>query len=1260
MRRRKQDNRNLKLSTFNDVGIHRSHGGVQGMGTLHFSRVAARMASILSTGLQRSGVIALLLAGLLCGQNSIAQAEPDVSLTPLQETTGVMNAQPGADTTLSVVKRQNGQGMPGEAVSWKVIGPGSATLTPTSGMTTAQSATGDAGIATTVFHAKASGRYTVTATTQKNPGCATPSCATYVSTQFALDVASAAGSDADGGTDSTSKKELIGAAVALGTGIAIALNNNDHNTKVILRSLSGVSGDGQSAAANTALALPLAVHASNDGASAGSIGIQWSASGGAVLSSPLSFTDASGVAGIHVVSVGPGPGPIVVTATRSDDSSASVSFTVNVILPSLDIVSGNGQSAFTSTEVENPLVVEARVGSTPQSGVPIVWAISGGDATVTSVSNGGHTDSSGQSSAVITFGSNPGAVEVTATRNDGSGLSQTFYLNSVLTRSLSMVSGDMQSGAPSAALPQPLVVHATTNDADASGVTIDWTASGGATLSAASSVTDGSGAASVSVTNLGSSVGPIIVTATRADDPSATVLFTETIFPPDLTKTGGDAQSGLIGSNATDSLQVHLVDGGGNAFAGQTITWSVVSGSAVLSSYSTVTDSNGDSSITFAYGGTPGPAVISASVFSGTQTIDFTVTAATADSLLKITGDTQSGAPGTSLPIPLKVRITPPSGASVLSGVPIDFSIISGSASVTVGSAMTDSAGEASTTVDLGLTPGPVSVLAQVSGGGPSATFTETVTGTLVPGVLTVVSGDKQVIAPNTASEPLVVQLKGNGSPLSGQTIIWSTSAGSLSANSSITDANGHASVTLTPTASGPIVVTANFAAYAQYEAGQITFSENTTLGSIPTLTTNDQQIGAALDSACSDLAALSSRTQQQQDLLNQCLALSASSGVSTSATAAAIHELTPDVTETQAQTAQTATTAQFNNLSGRMNALRSGAHGAAFGGLAFTNSNGSLPIFDAGAALLGVEDKSKQETNSFSRWGFFASGQIGRQDAGARNQTPGYNLNVHGLTFGADYRKSDSLVIGAALGYTRQNTNLSGAQGDLSMNGWSLSGYATWYQKNNWYLDSSLTWGSNNFDSRRVIAYSLPLPGGGTTTVNQLAQASSGGSDLAGSLTFGRDFNNKAWAYGFYGKLQYSHQFFDAFAEKLNTALPGSGLGLRVDKRTETAVSSVLGGKLDYTDSTSWGVMIPHAELEWQHEYRTDPNAFRAYFVDDPTGTPILIKGDAIDSDYFRLGLGVSFVFPKGRSGFILYNRILGRSGITQDNLSLGFRMEF
>ncbi|HTD29563.1 MAG TPA: autotransporter domain-containing protein, partial [Xanthomonadaceae bacterium] len=531
----------------------------------------------------------------------------------------------------------------------------------------------------------------------------------------------------------------------------------------------------------------------------------------------------------------------------------------------------------------------------------------------------------------------------------------------------------------------------------------------------------------------------------------------------------------------------------------------------------------------------------------------------------------------------------------------------------------------------------------------------------LVPSALTIVSGNSQVITPNTPSQQLVVQLKGNGSPLAGQTITWSTTAGTLSKSSTTTDPTGKAQVTITPTASGPFAVTASFAGFAQFTAAQATFSENTALASLPTQTSNDKSVSVALDTACASLQSLSSRTAQQQDLLNQCLALNTASSVSSPAAVNAIHQLTPDVTETQTQTATTATTAQFNNLADRMSALRGGAHGVSLAGLAFTSENGSLPLFDIGSALLSADDKSKQDSsNTFSRWGFFASGQIGRQNASAQESAPAYNLDISGLTFGADYRATDSLVFGGAVGYTRQTTTLANDDGNLSMNGWSLSGYASWYQKNNWYLDSSITWANNNYNSQRHIAYTLPLPDGTTTSVDQLAQASSGGNDLAGSLTFGRDFSSKAWAYGFYGKAQYSHQTFDAFQETLNSALPGSGLGLRIGSRTVDQLDSVLGAKLDYTHSTSWGVMIPHAEAEWQHEFDGTANSFQAFFVDDPSGTPVLITGAPIDQNFFRLGLGISFVFPQGRSAFILYDRTLGQTGITQYNLSLGFRMEF
>jgi outer membrane autotransporter protein len=1736
--------------------------GNQSMSIRHIARAIARNHDVSGSRLFRVGLGALLLVGSLGGHVSIAADAGDgmgqiATLAPSQPDSGPMTVAPGKDLVLTAVEKIDDQGVAGKKVEWTASGPGSATLTPAHSKTAAQSATTDAGVATSVFHAAAPGNYVVTATTQKNPGCSSASCATYVSIRYAVDVEGTPAADAPSNSGGITRAEEIGAAVGLGVAIAAAVDNNSTSHSEF-PSLASVSGDGQGAGANAALARPLVVHASNNSANAVGVGIQWSASGGAILSSATSTTDNAGVASITVKSVGPGPGPVTITATRSDDSSATVSFTANVLQRTLTIVSGDGQSGLTNTKVANPVVVEALLGNSAQVGVPIAWAVSAGDATIISsnsqtnasgqasasikfdktagpvaitatrtdgsgisqtfhltslnvqtlvivsgnnqtgftntqaalpldvqaldngipqaglpmawavtggsativssttptnadgqshaivrfgaaagavritatlndgsgrsqtfqltatlvqslrivsgnnqigptnttvqqplivqttqnnlpqvgapmtwtvnpgssatiLSSTATTDSNGESHATVRFGPKPGIVNITATVNDGSGRSQTFQLTSTRADALNIISGNGQNGAPNAQLPAALVVQALTNGLDASGVTINWSASTG-TLSSQTSVTGPGGKASIRVINTGDGSAPVVVTASRADDPTLTATFTEAVAPPTLTKVGGDGQQGLVNTPAPANLIVKLVNANGTPVSGQPISWTVTGGSASVSAPSTNTGPGGAARVGFSYGGTPGPIRITATAYSGLLSVTFAETAASITGLTAANGNNQFGAANTTLPQRLEAHIVTPPGTTGIKGVPITFTVTGGTAQANPSSVTTDSSGDAYTTLTLGADPGQVTVVAQVVGTSYSAPFTETIsvgtvpttlmikagnhqtltagkqsavmtvllmannvalagqtiqwttangslappssvtdqnglastyltpssagsanvvanfaanaqfaatqttlmensgpqlpttltispagnnqtitvgtqsavmtvelkannvplagqtiqwttgngslnptssvtdpnglattqltpssvgsanvvanfagqaqyaathttltenggpqlptavtmvtgnnqtievgaksavltvvlkannvalvgetiqwsttsgsltnitsqtdqngearthvtptssgqihvtanfpghvkyaasqfvfsenTAPLIAGALTIVSGNNQAIALNIPSAPLVVVLNENGKPLAGQTINWSTSAGTLSTTSGVTNGSGQASVTVTPTAAGPLQVTASFPGHAQFAPAQVMFAENTALTSLPTQTTNDQQVSGALDTACSSLQSVPSRTPQQQDLLNQCLALSSSSTVSTAAAAVAVHQLIPDVTETQSQTATTATTAQFNNLAGRMTQLRGGAQGVSLGGLSFTNDVGSLPMFDVGSALLGADDKPKQDaSSSFSRWGFFASGQIGRQDSSSQNGTPAYNLDISGLTFGADYRKTDSLVLGGAVGYTRQSTTLANDDGNLGMNGWSLSGYATWYQKNNWYVDSSITWANNNYDSQRHIDYSLPLPDGTTSSVDQLATASSGGNNLAGSLTFGRDFSNKAWSYGFYGKAQYSRQEFDAFQEQLNDSQPGSGLGLRVDQRTINQVDSVLGAKVDHTFSTSWGVVIPHAEAEWQHEFDGTPNAFRAFFEDDPTNTPILITGTPIDNNFFRLGLGVSFVFTQGRSAFILYDRTLGETGITAYNLSFGFRMEF
>lgn len=90
---------------------------------------------------------------------------------------------------------------------------------------------------------------------------------------------------------------------------------------------------------------------------------------------------------------------------------------------------------------------------------------------------------------------------------------------------LEVLSGDGQNGRTSEALPEPLLVRATRGGGAATGVTIGWAITkGAATLSSATTATDDSGRASVTVTP-GPLLGEIEVTATVAGEGGDSVEF---------------------------------------------------------------------------------------------------------------------------------------------------------------------------------------------------------------------------------------------------------------------------------------------------------------------------------------------------------------------------------------------------------------------------------------------------------------------------------------------------------------------------------------------------------------------------------------------------------------------------------------------------------------------------------------------------------------------------------------------------------------
>jgi len=180
-----------------------------------------------------------------------------------------------------------------------------------------------------------------------------------------------------------------------------------------------------------------------------------------------------------------------------------------------------------------------------------------------------------------------------------------------------------------------------------------------------------------------------------------------------------------------------------------------------------------------------------------------------------VSGNNQTGAVGTTLPVPLKVSLEDPytHNAILTSGVPVTFSASGSAGSFSNPNPSTDSSGTATTSYTLPATAGTYTITASSPGYG-SATFLVTATGGIAA-TLSINSGNSQK-APVGSPLPLPLKVrvknaKGNG--VSGIVVSFSDggAGGTLLSPTATTDSSGYASTSYTTgTKSGPVAITAS------------------------------------------------------------------------------------------------------------------------------------------------------------------------------------------------------------------------------------------------------------------------------------------------------------------------------------------------------------------------------------------------------------------------------------------------------------------
>ncbi|MEZ5401997.1 MAG: Ig-like domain-containing protein [Bryobacteraceae bacterium] len=179
----------------------------------------------------------------------------------------------------------------------------------------------------------------------------------------------------------------------------------------------------------------------------------------------------------------------------------------------------------------------------------------------------------------------------------------------------------------------------------------------------------------------------------------------------------GDNQTARPGERALANLVIEVGDGGGNNLPGASVRWEVIQGTATLDNSTTITDQNGRTFNGIRFGNTPGNIQVRATALSGTRpsaTFNFRVSVVVSG-IAANTGNNQTTFINTNFAQPVSVRVTD-AQSNPVNGAVVNFTLVSGSATLSAPSATTDQNGIAQVTVRAGERPGPIVVQASAAG----------------------------------------------------------------------------------------------------------------------------------------------------------------------------------------------------------------------------------------------------------------------------------------------------------------------------------------------------------------------------------------------------------------------------------------------------------------------------------------------------------------------------------------------------------------
>lgn len=433
--------------------------------------------------------------------------------------------------------------------------------------------------------------------------------------------------------------------------------------------------------------------------------------------------------------------------------------------------------------------------------------------------------------------------------------SRYFNVNPGAPVAIAKNGGDTQTGTVHTAVSDLSVIVTDAQQNIVPYATINWSVlSGGGSLSTASSTTNTLGISSSTLT-LGNTAGANTVKA-MINGTSASVTFTATATSAaaaGISVSAGNSQTATVATTLATPLAAIVRDIYLNPVSNVTVSWSVQSGGGSLSSYSSTTDASGVATSLLTLGQLVGANTVTATINGTTTSTTFTATgtAAAPVSVAISSGNSQTGTVGQALGAALTV-IVKDTYSNVVSGATVNWAVATGGGSFSSSSTTTDASGLASSSFTLGAISGAQSATATLNGTSSSVTFSASASSASAS-ALAISSGNSQTgTVAQALSSAFKVEVRDSLNNLvPNATINWSVTAGggSLSASSSVSNASGIASSTLTL---GQLVGTNSVTATISGTSTSVTFSATATAGAAATIAissgnTQTGTVGAAL-----------------------------------------------------------------------------------------------------------------------------------------------------------------------------------------------------------------------------------------------------------------------------------------------------------------------------------------------------------------------------------------------------------------------------